>query len=258
VRVGPESAMSVDCCDQTLVLRAQSGERGAFNVLVRRYRRRVMRLSMRYISNRADAEDAVQNTFLKAYWGLKYFRGDAAFYSWLHRIAVNSAKTMRSHRARDARVLASEVFDGEDWGASACAPMELDTPEGLALEDEICAAVNAAIAALCDEQQTAIILREFHGLSYQDVASAMSCPIGTVRSRVSRAREAIDRRLREVCDGKSEIAPKSPVPREDRAVRRGGRCEPKNPRIPGEAPAAVHRPPSTGASNWWRSTMIGV
>ena len=97
--------MSVDCCDRALVLRAQSGEHGAFNALVRRYRHRVMKLSMRYTRNRADAEDAVQNTFLKAYWGLQQFRGDAAFYSWLHRIAVNSRKDRSvAARARCARI----------------------------------------------------------------------------------------------------------------------------------------------------------
>ena len=106
--------MNVDCCDRSLVLRAQSGERRAFNALVHRYRRRVMKLSMRYVRNRADAEDAVQNTFLRAYWGLKHFQGDAAFYSWLHRIAVNSAKTMRSVRAREAIDLQLRAgFDGD-------------------------------------------------------------------------------------------------------------------------------------------------
>ena len=99
-----ELIMEVKSCDRSLVLRAQSGEPSAFNALVRRYRHRVMKLSMRYTRNRADAEDAVQNTFLKAYWGLQHFRGDAAFYSWLHRIAVNSAKTVVSLRARCERI----------------------------------------------------------------------------------------------------------------------------------------------------------
>jgi len=99
-----ELIMEVKSCDRILVLRAQSGERSAFNALVRRYRHRVMKLSMRYTRNHADAEDAVQNTFLKAYWGLQHFRGDAAFYSWLYRIAVNSAKTVLSLRARCARI----------------------------------------------------------------------------------------------------------------------------------------------------------
>jgi len=196
-----DSLVSVDCCDRALVLRAQSGEHGAFNALVRRYRHRVMKLSMRYTRNRADAEDAVQNTFLKAYWALQQFRGDAAFYSWLHRIAVNSAKTVLSLRARDAGVFRSTTSNDDDVNETSVALTELDTPEELALTDEICDVVNAAIEALCEEQRTAIALREFQGLSYSQVASAMSCPVGTVRSRVFRAREAIDSQLRQVFDG---------------------------------------------------------
>ena len=193
--------MSVDCCDRALVLRAQSGEHGAFNALVRRYRHRVMKLSMRYTRNRADAEDAVQNAFLKAYWGLPQFRGDAAFYSWLHRIAVNSAKTVLSLRARDARVFRSATRYDEDAHETPVTPTDLDTPEELALTDQIRDSVNAAIEGLCEEQRTTIVLREFQGLSYSQVASAMSCPVGTVRSRVFRAREAIHRQLRQVFDG---------------------------------------------------------
>jgi RNA polymerase sigma-70 factor (ECF subfamily) len=159
-----------------------------------------MLLSMRYTRNRADAEDAVQNTFLKAYWGLQHFRGDAAFYSWLHRIAVNSAKTMVSLRARDARIFMSDTRHEADPNENSVARNELDTPEKLALTDEICNAVNAAIEGLCEEQRTAVVLREFQGFSYSQVASAMACPVGTVRSRVYRAREAIDHQVRHVFD----------------------------------------------------------
>jgi RNA polymerase sigma-70 factor, ECF subfamily len=192
--------MSVDCCDLNLVLRAQSGERGAFNALVRKYRHRVMKLSMRYTRNHADAEDAVQNTFLKAFGGLQHFRGDAAFYSWLHRIAINSAKTVLSLRARDASIFTSDIRNDDDSNEISVARKELDTPEELARTDEICDAVNTAIEGLCEEQRTAVILRDFQGLSYSQVASAMSCPVGTVRSRVYRAREAIDQRVRHVFD----------------------------------------------------------
>jgi RNA polymerase sigma-70 factor (ECF subfamily) len=192
--------MSVDCCDRALVLRAQSGERPAFNALVRKYRHRVMKLSMRYIRNRADAEDAVQETFMKAYWGLQHFRGDSAFYSWLHRIAVNSAKTALSLRARHSNVFASAAKNTEELNDTSAVQKEMDTPEELALTEEICGAVNAAIDGLADEQRTAIVLREFEGLTYSQVASAMSCPVGTVRSRVFRAREAIDHQLRQVFD----------------------------------------------------------
>jgi RNA polymerase sigma-70 factor (ECF subfamily) len=187
-------------CDRMLVQRAQSGEHSAFNALVRKYRRRVMKLSMRYTRNRADAEDAVQNTFIKAYWGLQNFRGESAFYSWLHRIAINSAKSVLSLRARNASVFVSNNRNADDTHETSIALKDLDTPEELALTDEICSAVNTSIEALCEEQRTAIVLRELEGLSYSQVASAMSCPVGTVRSRVFRAREAIDNQLRHVFD----------------------------------------------------------
>lgn len=192
-----ELIAEMSSCDRALVLRAQSGDRGAFNGLVRKYRHRVMQLSMRYTRNRDDAEDAVQNTFIRAFCALRQFRGDSAFYSWLHRIAVNSAKTVMSLRARDASVFKANAAGEREANESDA---ELDTPEALALTEEICGAVNGAIEALCEEQRTAIVLREFQGLSYSEIASAMSCPVGTVRSRVFRAREAIDGKLRRVFD----------------------------------------------------------
>jgi RNA polymerase sigma-70 factor (ECF subfamily) len=202
--------MSVQCCDRALVLRAKSGEQSAFDALTRKYWQRVMNLSIRYTRNRADAEDAVQNTFINAYWGLQHYRGDAAFYSWLHRIAVNSAKTILSLRRRDANLLSSDWREGAAATATPVTPSHLDTPEKLALADEICAIVNATIEELSEEQRIAIVLRELQGLSYTEVASAMSCPIGTVRSRVFRAREAIHNRLRQIFDeglGRSSQCP---------------------------------------------------
>jgi RNA polymerase sigma-70 factor (ECF subfamily) len=163
-----------------------------------------MNITMRYIRDRADAEDAVQNTFLKAFRGLKHFRGDASFYTWLHRIAVNSAMTARSRRAREARMFVDEVRY-EDRRESAVAS-SLDTPEWAALTAEVYAAVNAAIDALGEHQRTAISLREFHGLSYLEIAAEMSCSIGTVRSRVARARDSIGNQLRAVFDGSFEHA----------------------------------------------------
>ena len=187
-------------CDRTLVRRAQSGEQAAFNELMAKYRQRVMRLSLRYTGNLADAEDAVQNTFLRAYRGLAHFRGDCAFYSWLHRIAINSAKNIRSLRARD-----EVIFDSAQSGVTATRGTEpevrdWDTPESLAVTEEMCSALNRAIESLCEEQRTAIVLRELEGLSYSAVAHSMSCPMGTVRSRVFRAREAIHYQLRRVFD----------------------------------------------------------
>jgi RNA polymerase sigma-70 factor (ECF subfamily) len=174
--------MDVDCFDHSLVQRAQVGECGAFNVLVRKYRHRIMKITLRYTRNNADAEDAVQETFIKAFRALHRFRGEAAFSSWLYRIAVNSAKTALALRARHSNVFVSNCDEKDD---PALALSELATPEALALTEEICAAMNAAIDALSDEQRTVVVLREFHGLSYSQVAHEMSCPIGTVRSRVS-------------------------------------------------------------------------
>ncbi len=197
--------MDANISDRGLVVRARLGDRGAFNLLVGKYRHRVMKLSLRYTRNRADAEDVVQETFIRAYGALSHFRGDAAFYSWLHRIAVNSAKTAVALRARQSGFM---VANGNAAIAdeSPEAPIDLDTPEDLALTEELRDAVNAAIEALCDEQRTAISLREFQGLSYSRVAEAMSCPVGTVRSRIFRAREAINRRLRHVLDDKRGVS----------------------------------------------------
>jgi RNA polymerase sigma-70 factor (ECF subfamily) len=156
-----------------------------------------MKLAIRYSRNHADAEDAVQDIFIRAYRGLRHFRGDSAFYSWLHRIAINSALAAR---ARNGRLVPLSAAVGESGEPSLDQMKDLDTPEELALTDEICGAVHAAINSLCAEQRTAIVLREIDGLSYEQVASAMSCPVGTVRSRVFRARDVIDRRLRRVFD----------------------------------------------------------
>jgi RNA polymerase sigma-70 factor, ECF subfamily len=190
---------SGDCPDRRLVLRAQTGEQDAFDALVRKYRERVMKLSMRYTRNHADAEDAVQNAFLRAYAGLPQFRGEASFYSWLHRIAINSAKTVVSLRTRDASVFRFEAWNDE-VNETREVLKELDTPEELALTEEVRDAVNSAVEGLCEEQRIAIILRELRGLSYSQMAAAMGCPVGTVRSRVFRAREAIDHQLRRVFD----------------------------------------------------------
>ena len=182
-----------DSFDQKLVRRAQAGDYQAFNALDSKYRARIMQLTLRYARNQADAEDLVQDTFLKAYRALLSFRGDASFYSWLHRIAINAAKTAFHVHARDAQVVSMEAYSEQ--------LEELATPESLAITDEILAAIGAAIDDLCEDQRRAIVLREIDGLSYQQVAGAMSCPVGTVRSRVFRAREAIHLRVRDSFDG---------------------------------------------------------
>jgi RNA polymerase sigma-70 factor, ECF subfamily len=185
--------------DRLLVNRAQRGEHRAFNELVGKYRQKILALSMLYTGNQADAEDAVQDAFLRAYRALGHFRGDCAFYSWLYRIAINSAKNTRVLRMRDERMFQS-ADSRADIARDTPVFEDPDTPEAIALAEEICDTVNGAIESLCEEQRTAIELRELHGLSYADVASSMACPVGTVRSRVFRAREAIDGHLRHVFD----------------------------------------------------------
>jgi RNA polymerase sigma-70 factor (ECF subfamily) len=183
-----------DSFDEKLVRQAQAGDYRAFNALDCKYRARIMQLTLRYARNEADAEDLVQDTFLRAYRALLTFRGDASFYSWLHRIAINAAKTAFHVHARDAHVVSMEGTCSEQFE-------ELATPESLAVTDEILAAIGAAIDGLCEDQRRAIVLREIDGLSYQQVAGEMSCPVGTVRSRVFRAREAIHLRVRDSFDG---------------------------------------------------------
>lgn len=180
----------MDSFDEKQVRLAQAGDCQAFNALVCKYQARILRLTLRYARNEADAQDLVQDTFLRAYRALLSFRGDASFYSWLHRIAINAAKTAFVVHARDAHIVSMEGARGEQIE-------DLNTPESLAVSDEILAAINAAIDELCEEQRRAIVLREIEGLSYQQVAGAMACPVGTVRSRVFRARESIHLRVRD-------------------------------------------------------------
>lgn len=187
--------------DHALVCIAQRGDRDAFGALVRKYRQRVLNLATRYLRNHEDAEDAVQEIFLKAYCGLPMFRGESAFYSWLHRIAINSTRTAITQRTRLASIVSSDGV-GAGTAAESAAPqgMDIDSPEALALTAEICAAVDTALDDLCEELRTAIVMREIEGLTYKEIAKSMSCPIGTVRSRVFRAREAIDQQLRNLSD----------------------------------------------------------
>ena len=194
-------AAGTSISDLSLVRCAQSGERGAFDQLVLKYRPRVVELAMRYTRNPADAEDATQETFIRAYRGLRHFRCESKFYTWLYRIASNCVRNLLKARGRD--VLDSTV-DFSDDQTAAHPPTrlrELETPEELMVTDEIRAMVNATLERLSEEHRTVITLREIDGLSYKDIASAMSIPVGTVRSRVFRARDLIDCKLRRVHDG---------------------------------------------------------
>jgi|HubBroStandDraft_1064217.scaffolds.fasta_scaffold252856_2 RNA polymerase sigma-70 factor (ECF subfamily) len=185
----------------SLVLSAQSGERAAFDQLVRKYRPRVVKLAMRYTHNVPDAEDAAQEAFIKAYRGLPNFRRECTFYTWLHRIAINSAKNVLLARERDPIESAIDLPDDSGSARYARHHQELDTPEELTRIEEIRGMVNAALEALPEAYRTAIMLREIDGLTYREIAATMAIPLGTVRSRVFRARDVIDRKLRQVSDG---------------------------------------------------------
>ncbi|MEY4761043.1 MAG: polymerase sigma factor [Pseudomonadota bacterium] len=193
--------MSADASDLSLVQRVQRGDKGAFDVLVRKYQHKVVKLVMRYMRDPADAEDVAQEAFIKAYRALPQFRGDSAFYTWLYRIAINTAKNAIVSRDRSPVHFDLDLQDAEGSYDMQARLADTETPEALALTDEIRTIVNRAIDALPEDLRTAIVLRELEGLSYEEIAASMDCPVGTVRSRIFRAREAIDRKLAEVFDG---------------------------------------------------------
>jgi RNA polymerase sigma-70 factor, ECF subfamily len=188
-----------DTGDLSLVRRVQKGDKSAFDALVLKYQHKVLKLVQRYVRDPAEAEDVTQDAFIKAYRALPGFRGDSAFYTWLYRIAINTAKNaLVSSRRRPM----TYDLDGEGNGPDLSQRLrDPDTPERLLLTDEIRATVNRAIDSLPEDLRTAIVLRELEGLSYEDIARTMDCPVGTVRSRIFRAREAIDRHLKVVFEG---------------------------------------------------------
>lgn len=189
--------------DQVLVERVQAGDREAFGLLVAKYQRKLMRLVSRFIRDPAEAEDVTQEAFIKAYRALPAFRGESAFYTWLYRIGVNTAKNWliannrRTPTTTGAAGVDSEEAEGYDEGELL---RDTDTPERLLMSRQIGDTVNAAMEALPEDLRTAIALREIEGLSYEEIAKAMDCPIGTVRSRIFRAREAIAQKLRPLLD----------------------------------------------------------
>jgi len=193
--------MSADASDLSLVRRVQRGDKGAFDALVLKYQHKLVKLVMRYVRNPAEAEDIAQEAFIKAYRALPQFRGDSAFYTWLYRIAINTAKNALVSRDRSPIDYDLDRHQGDESYDMQSRMKDSETPEGLVLTDEIRSTVNAAIDALPEDLRTAIVLRELEGLSYEEIAGAMDCPVGTVRSRIFRAREAIDQRLREVFEG---------------------------------------------------------
>jgi RNA polymerase sigma-70 factor (ECF subfamily) len=189
--------------DAPLVARAQQGDVRAFEMLVVKYQRRVERLIGRMVRDADLVQDIAQESFIRAYRALPQFRGEAAFYTWLYRIAVNTAKKALVDMKRDPLLFDSARSVGEDDDETSRNQSELsdgETPEALLASKEIAAAVNAAIEALTEDLRQAITLREIEGLSYEEIAEAMNCPIGTVRSRIFRARDAIATRLRPLLD----------------------------------------------------------
>ncbi|MDX3893591.1 MULTISPECIES: RNA polymerase sigma factor RpoE [Pusillimonas] len=196
--------MSERDVDAELVARVQRGDKRAFDLLVLKYQRKIMRLLSRMIRDPGDVEDVAQEAFIKAYRALPQFRGESAFYTWLYRIAINTARNWQASSAR--RPSAPNVIETEDGETFSQIDnlTDISTPESLAASRQIVETVNAAINALPEELRTAIVLREIEGMSYEDIAQTMGCPIGTVRSRIFRAREAIATQLRPVLDTDSE------------------------------------------------------
>ena len=187
--------MSNKASDKKLVKRVQKGDKGAFDLLVLKYQHKIVNLVMRYVRDPEVALDITQEAFIKAYRALPRFRGDSAFYTWMYRIAVNTAKNHLAAQRRRPMDVDLDLQDPEQYDLHAKL-RETDTPEGLTLGKELKETVERAIAALPEDLRTAIILRELEGMSYEEIAQTMECPVGTVRSRIFRAREAIDKRLR--------------------------------------------------------------
>ena len=177
--------------DQQLVERVQKGDKRAFEVLVLKYRHRIFSLVLRFVRDPDEVQDVVQEAFIKAYRALPAFRGDSAFYTWLYRIAINTAKNHLVSRSRRPPGVDIEVEDAEYLEGAGSLRDNAD-PESLLATEQLRAAVDGAIRRLPEDLRTALSLREYEGLSYEEIAEVMRCPVGTVRSRIFRAREAVD------------------------------------------------------------------
>lgn len=186
--------------DQQLVARVQKGDSRAFDLLVLKYQHKIFGLISRYVNDPDEVQDVAQEAFIKAYRALPRFRGDSAFYTWLYRIAINTAKNYLVSRSRRPPGSDVEVNDAEHY-ESGGALRDIETPESALFGEELKVVVERAISNLPEDLRTAVTLREFDGLSYEDIAQIMDCPVGTVRSRIFRAREAIDTQVREQLDG---------------------------------------------------------
>ena len=186
--------MSNESTDKELVKRVQKGDKGAFDLLVLKYEHKIVNLVMRYVRDQETALDISQEAFIKAYRALPRFRGDSAFYTWLYRIAVNTAKNHLAAQRRRPADIELDLQDPDQYGLHAKLK-ETDTPEAVALSDELQEILERAIQALPEDLRTAIVLRELDGMSYEEIAQTMDCPVGTVRSRIFRARDAIGKKV---------------------------------------------------------------
>lgn len=189
-----------DLTDQQLVVRVQKGDKKAFDLLVLKYQHKIMSLISRYLRNSDEVQDVAQEAFIKAYRALPNFRGESAFYTWMYRIAINTAKNYLVARQRRPPSVDVDIDDAEYFEGNFDLK-EIENPENILFGGELKTVVDRAIQALPDELRTALSLREFEGLSYEDIAIAMDCPVGTVRSRIFRAREAIDKQVKAQMNG---------------------------------------------------------
>ncbi|MFV0477270.1 MAG: RNA polymerase sigma factor RpoE [Parahaliea sp.] len=192
--------MTAAVTDKQLVAKVQKGDARAFDVLVLKYQHKILGLISRYVHDHDEVQDVAQEAFIKAYRALPNFRGESAFYTWLYRIAINTAKNHLVSRSRRPPGSDVEVEDAEYYEGGE-ALRDIETPEAALYGAELKMVVDRAIKELPDDLRTAVTLREFDGLSYEDIAEIMDCPVGTVRSRIFRAREAIDKQVRQQIEG---------------------------------------------------------
>lgn len=193
------AAQSAPDSDQQLVERVQKGDKRAFDLLVLKYQHKIISVVGRYINDSHEVYDVVQEAFIKAYRALANFRGDSQFYTWLYRIAINTAKNHLVSRGRRPPLTDVDIEDAEHYSGSDLL-RDIDTPENNLFRDELKQAVDTAIMQLPEDLRTAVTLRELEGLSYEEIADVMDCPVGTVRSRIFRARDAIDKHIAPLAD----------------------------------------------------------
>lgn len=199
-KTSEHSRMSEAQVDQLLVEQVQKGDTRAFDLLINKYQHRIVSLVARYVSDQSEAQDVAQEAFIKAYRAIDRFRGDSAFYTWLYRIAINTAKNWLVAKKRRPPASDIDAADAEQYDMESRLK-EQGTPENEMMREEIKRTVYDTISELPDDLRTAIMLREMEGMSYEDIALTMDCPIGTVRSRIFRAREAIDEKLKPLMEG---------------------------------------------------------